>query len=236
VVGIVGNIRGEGLAEEPSPGFYVPYQQRPEERGELAVGHAAVLLIEPRAGMENLADAIRGAIADVDPNQPVPEITALERIVSDGVAPERFRAILLGTFAVIALILVVAGIYGVIEYLVAERRHEFGIRMAMGATNEDIVKGVLGWGLRLAAVGIVLGLIAVFVVNRYIGSLLFGLTPTDPTTLLGAVVAVLLVTLTACFVPARKATRVDPVIALSGQDRSTGSDRRPGPSASGRTV
>lgn len=217
VVGVVGNIRGRGLADDPGPGFYIPYQQRPETRVELALGRNAVILATSQAQVENLSTPLREGIWEVDPQQPISEIATLETVLSEAVSPQRFRAVLLGTFAAIAVILVIAGIYGVIDYLVAERTHEFGIRMAMGATHRDIVKRVLRWGLRLTALGVVLGLITVFVVNRYLASLLFGVTPTDPLTMLASVVTLILVTLTACFIPTRRATRVDPVIALRAE-------------------
>lgn len=217
VVGVVDRIRGNGLAKKPRAGFYISYQQRPETPVELSVGRNAVLLVQSRARPEELAAPLRAAIWNVDPLQPVAEIQTLESVISEGVSPERFRAVLLGVLASLALVLVVAGIYGVIEYLVAERTHEFGIRMAMGATGGDIVRRVLRWGLRLAVVGVVIGMFGVFYLNRYLTDFLFGVTPTDSLTLIGSVLAVVLVTLAACWVPARRATRVDPIIALRSE-------------------
>ena len=169
---------------------------------------------------------LREGIWQVDPRQPLPEIATLESILSDGVSPQRFHAALLGIFAVIALILVVTGTYGVVAYLVAERTPEFGIRMAMGATGADILARVLRWGLRLAAIGVVLGILGVLVLNRYLASLLFGVTPTDPPTVTVAVALVVLVTLTACLVPAVRASRVDPALALQPDRRVAGEARR----------
>jgi len=217
VVGIVGDIRGRGLAEDPGPGFYIPYQQRPQTFVELATGHRAYVLAATDGAIASLGRSLRQAIWDVDPAQPVPEVTTLAAVLAERVGPERFRATLLGAFAAIALILVIAGIYGVVAYVVAERRHEFGIRRALGATGRNIVGNVLGWGLRLTGVGIALGLITVLAVNRYLASLLFGVAPGDPWTLAAAAAAVVLVTLAACLIPARTATRVNPMVALRAE-------------------
>jgi predicted permease len=214
VVGVVGNIRGSGLASDPRPGFYVSYQQRAETVTELAAGRNAVILARAAVGAGDLSQPLRRGIWDVDPLQPIPTIRTLQSIISAGVNPQRFRAVLVGSFAAIALILVVAGIYGVIEFLVAERTHEFGIRMAVGATTGDIVQRVLSWGLRLAAWGLVLGTIGILIVNRYLASMLFGVTPTDPVTTLTSAMAIMVVALAACVVPARKATGIDPVAVL----------------------
>ena len=214
VVGVVSDTRGSGLANGPRQGFYIPYLQRPENATELAVGHDVVLLVVSRDGMAVLAQPLRDAIWEVDPRQPIPEIAALDDVMADGVSPERFHAVLLGVFATIALVLVVTGTYGVVAHLVADRAHEFGIRMAMGATARDILESVLRWGLRLAAAGIALGMAMVLIVNRYLASLLFGVTPTDPLTVAASVVIISLVTLTACLIPAVRAARLDPSVAL----------------------
>lgn len=219
VVGVVADTRSRGLADPPGPGFYIPYQQRPATFVELAVGRRAFVLVAHRDEVGNLGRSLRRAIWEVEPAQPVPEVTTLGDVLAERVSPERFRALLLGTFAAIALILVIAGIYGVIAYMVAERTHEFGVRRALGATASDIMKDVLGWGLRLSAAGLLLGIIAVVMVNRYLASLLFGVTPTDPATLLAAAMAIVVVTLAACLIPARVATRVDPMIALRAEGR-----------------
>jgi putative ABC transport system permease protein len=214
VVGVVADIRGSGLANEPRPGLYIPYRQRPVNVAELAVGRNAFFLVRSQASVENLAAALRRGVWDVDPLQPVPEIVSLDNLVARGLSPQRFRAALLGAFAAIALILVIAGIYGVVAYLVEERTHEFGIRMAMGATGSDMVRRVLRWGLRLTAIGVGLGIVGVFLFSRFLVGLLFGVTPMDPWTVLASVVALVLVGLAACFVPVRRAARVDPVEAL----------------------
>jgi putative ABC transport system permease protein len=217
VVGVVGNIRGGGLARDARPGFYIPYTQRPGTLSEIAVGRIAVFLVRSSRSGVTLADPVRRAIWAVNPQQPVTALTSLADAVAQGAAPHRFRAVLVGTFAAIALVLVLVGIYGVIEYAVAERTHEFGIRMALGATRRAILGDVLLWGLRLAAIGAVVGLAGVFALNRFLAGMLFGVTPTDPATVAAAIAAIGVVTVVACVLPARRATTVDPTVALRYQ-------------------
>ncbi len=215
VVGVAGDIRGGGLAREPGPGVYIPYQQRPATPTELAVGRNVDLLAVARGDDSKLGAALRAAIWEVDPLQPVPEMESLAGAVAEGASPERFRAVLLGAFAGLALLLVVAGIYGLLERLVVERTRELGIRRALGATEADVVRSVLAWGLRLASVGIVLGTALGLLAGRSLSSFLFGVAPADPWTFAASVAVVLLVTLAACLVPVRRAIRVDPAVALS---------------------
>lgn len=181
------------------------------------MGRKAVFLVRSRLDREALAGPLRHAVWEADPVLPLPEIASLRSLVVEGVAPERFRTVLLAAFAVVALALVLAGIYGVVEYLVAERTHEFGVRMALGATGGDVMKNVIMDGLRLTVVGVVLGFAGVFALTRYLTGMLFGVTPTDPVTLTASVALVTLVTLAACLIPARWATRVDPMIALNAE-------------------
>ena len=214
VVGVVGNTRGAGLAKDADAGFYIPYTQRPGTTSEIAVGRIAVFLVRSTMPSFALATPMREAILAVNPQQPTRMPVPLADAVAAGAAPQRFRAVLLGTFAGIALVLVLVGIYGVIEYAVGERTREFGIRMALGATPNSIVKDVLMWGLRLACVGAILGVAAAFVLNRFLANMLFGVTPTDPLTFTIALATIGAVTVAACVVPARRATSVDPSIAL----------------------
>ncbi len=222
VVGVTADIRGGGLSRDPGPGFYIPYRQRPATVTEITMGHQAVFLVRSRLGSRAMAAALRRAIWSVDPHQPVPEISTLDRDIARGVAPQRFRAVLLGSFAGLALLLVLVGIYGVIEYGVSERTREFGIRMALGAGRPTILRTVLVRGLSLAAMGAAVGLIGVWALNRYLRSMLFGVTPTDATTVTVAIGAILLATLAACLVPALRATRVDPLVALRAEGRVPG--------------
>ncbi|MDP2481537.1 MAG: ABC transporter permease [Candidatus Palauibacterales bacterium] len=222
VVGVAADIRGGGLAREPGPGFYVPYGQRPSTVPEITMGHQAVFLVRSGLGAGALAGPLRRAIWSVDARQPVPEVSTLAGDVARGAAPQRFRAELLGSFAGLALLLVLVGVYGVVEFAVSERTREFGIRMALGADRGAILRGVLLRGLRLTAAGAILGVVVVVVVNRYLRSLLFGVTPTDLRTVAVALGVTVVASLAACVVPALRATRVDPLVALRAEGRLPG--------------
>jgi putative ABC transport system permease protein len=138
----------------------------------------------------------------------------MENLVSDAVTQPRFNLILLGIFGCIALVLSASGIYGVMSYTVTQRTHEIGIRMALGAGSRDVLRMVIGQGLRLAVIGIGLGLLASFLLTRYLSSLLFGVSATDPLTFALVALFLALVALAACFIPARRAAKVDPMVAL----------------------
>jgi putative ABC transport system permease protein len=221
IVGIVANSRGSGLGKEPGQGFYISNQQRPDNLSEFAVGRHAFFLIQSQLPAEDLADALRAAIWEIDPLQPLPTITPLSEIIADGARPQQFRASLLGIFAALAVILVVAGIYGVVEYVIVERTHELGIRKALGASAGDIVAMMLKWGLRLTLIGVMLGLLGVFFLDRFIATLLFGVKSTDVLTIGLSMAAVAMVALAACFVPARRIAAVDPSVALRADGRSS---------------
>ncbi len=206
IVGVVGDIRQEGLAEDLRPEIYVPYRQFPLR--------SMTLVARAESNPLNLTAAIRSQVLAVDPGQPISNVKTLERQLSDSVAQPRLSMILLGTFAALALILAALGVYGVMSYTVAGRTREIGIRMALGASRVDVLKMVVSQGMALAITGIAAGLIGAFALTRFMESLLYEVTATDPITFI--VVAVLLagVALAACFVPARRATRVDPMVAL----------------------
>jgi ABC-type antimicrobial peptide transport system permease subunit len=163
-----------------------------------------------------VTDAVRRAVTRVDPDLPLFGVETMERRVDDSLASRRIPLVLLGVFAGVALFLAVVGIYGALAYAVAQRTREIGIRMAMGSAPRDVFGRVVAEGFRVTAVGLVLGVVAALLATRLIRSLLFAVEPTDPW-VLGAVTAVLaLVGLVACLVPARRATAVDPVRALTG--------------------
>jgi putative ABC transport system permease protein len=214
VMGVVAGIRGSGLANDHRPGFYISYQQRPETPVELALGRNAVLLVSTRADAESLAQPLRQAIWDVDPRQPISEVTTLDRIVSESVTPQRFRAVLMGAFSAIALILVIAGIYGVIACVVVERTHEIGVRMAFGAPKARVLWLVVRQALVLTAVGVAVGVAAALGATRLLTSFLFGVSATDWATFGGAALLLGCVAVVASYVPARGAARVDPMVAL----------------------
>jgi ABC-type antimicrobial peptide transport system permease subunit len=146
--------------------------------------------------------------------QVVYNVNSMESIVADSLAPRRFSMMLLGVFAALALVLSSVGIYGVVSYMVGQRTHEIGIRMALGAQQSDVLKIVLGQGAMMALAGVVAGLIGAIVLTRLMTKMLFNVSPTDPLTLVGVSVILTLVALVACYAPARRAMKTDPIIAL----------------------
>src|SRR5262249_50404134 len=161
-----------------------------------------------------LAASVRDAVWSVDPDQPVSKIRTMDEIVSGSVSRQRFNLILMEVFAALALILAAVGIYGVMSYTVTQRTHEIGIRMALGARRSDVLRLVVGEGARLVAIGVVIGLGSAYGLTRLMSSLLFGVSATDPATFGIIAAALVLVSLLASYIPARRATRVDPMIAL----------------------
>ena len=158
--------------------------------------------------------AIQAAIREVDKDQPVYQIQTIDELIRDSVSTRRFALTILILFAVLGLVLAVSGIYGVISYSVSQRTQEIGIRMALGASGTDVLRLVLGQFMRVTMIGVVLGLAGAYLLTRLMTSLLFGVTPTDITTFVLVSVGLSLVALVACIIPARRATKVDPLVAL----------------------
>ena len=206
IVGVVNDTKEAGLDAPTRPEIYVPFSQRPRA--------AMTLIAHTAAGPEQLADAMRAAVQAVDPKQPVYRVSTMEHFFSAQVAVPRATMFLLGALAVAALILAAVGIYGVMAYAVTQQTHEIGIRMALGATQRDVLRLVVGQGITLTLIGEVVGLAGAFALTRLMTSLLFGVSATDPATF--TVIALLLtgVALLACYIPARRATKVDPLVAL----------------------
>ena len=205
VVGVVGDVHHTGLNTPANPEIYLSDLQEPN--GALAV------MIRTSGDPLQLAGAARSELKSLDKDLPV-TITTMDQVFSNSVAGQRFNALLLGIFASLALILATIGVFGVINYSVAQRTHEIGIRLALGAQRGDVFKLVVGHGLILALVGVTLGAMGAFALTRLITGLLFGVSPTDATTFVAVSVLVTGVAMLACYLPARRATRVDPLVAL----------------------
>jgi putative ABC transport system permease protein len=161
-----------------------------------------------------LAESIRREVRAIDPNEPVFSVRTMDEVVAAAMAERRFTMLLLALFAATALALSAIGTYGVMAYFVTQRTHEIGIRMALGASRRDVVAMVLRQGVRLAAAGVMAGVVGALLITRAIGDLLFGVGPRDPWTLVALSAALTAVALLACYIPARRATRVDPIRAL----------------------
>ena len=209
VVGIVGNVREQELAGEPDPMFYVPYAQWPMDFFTIAM--------RTDRELEAIIPLARRALREVDPELPMFEVQTAEQIVADSVARPRFYMILLGGFAAVALVLSGIGIYGVIAYLVAQRTHEIGVRMALGASSARVTRMVLGESLTIAGVGIAVGLAGAFLLTRLLSSLLFGVKPTDPLTFTAVALILGAIAILASWLPAMRAARLEPVMAMRAE-------------------
>jgi putative ABC transport system permease protein len=207
IVGVVGDVRHESLDTQSGPEYYVPYTQAPEASMSLVVRSSVT-------NPESLAPMVREAIRQTDKEQFVADIQPMTKLIADSVARRRFNTLLTGLFAVVALVLSSVGIFGVMNYTVAQRTQEIGLRVALGAQTRDVLRLVLGQGMQLILFGLAVGLAASFALTRVLAGMLYGVTPTDPLTF--AAVSLLLagVALLACYIPARRATKVDPLVAL----------------------
>jgi putative ABC transport system permease protein len=206
VVGVVGNTRHEGLSSDVESEIYVPYLQQAGASMQLAVRTA----VEPTS----LAGAVRAQIAAIDPEQPIYNVTTLEQTLTESTAPRRFNVLLLGIFAAIALALATIGIYGVMAFSVTQRTHEIGLRMALGAEQRDVLGLILRQGLRLTLVGVALGVAGAWGLTRFLTSFLYGVRPSDPATFVLVSLALIAVSILASYIPARRAMKVDPMVAL----------------------
>jgi putative ABC transport system permease protein len=164
-----------------------------------------------------LVGAVRNQVSAVDRNQPISQVKTMERVMADSITPQRFSLLLIGIFAALALVLATAGIYGVISYTAGQRTHEIGVRVAMGARSVDVIKLVLTQALRLVAVGVILGLAGAMALTQVLERFLYGVKPGDPVTLIAVSFLLAAVAVAASYIPARRASRVDPVEALRYQ-------------------
>jgi len=209
IAGVTADVRTTDLIADPGPDFFLTYRQASTGGLSLVIRTA----VEP----ESLTAAVRDAVRAVDPNLPVSDIRTMEQIVSTTVAQPRFNLFLLGAFAGLALLLAAAGIHGVISYSVAERTHEIGIRKALGARARDVLRLVVGQGMKPALIGVAIGLAGAFALTRLMKNLLYGVSATDPVTFVIIALLLIVMALLACYIPARRAAKVDPMIALRGE-------------------
>lgn len=207
VVGVVKDVRQFELTAEPRPQMYLSYRQA----GFFAPRD---LVVKTDVDPASMAATVRKTVWEIDKDQPVSNIKTMEEILLDSIARQRFSMLLLAIFAAVALILAAVGIYGVMSYSVAQRTHEIGIRMALGAQTGAVLKLAVGYGLKLVIAGIAIGLIAAFFLTRVMSTLLFGVTATDPVTFTVISLLLIFVAAVASYIPARRATKVDPIIAL----------------------
>jgi predicted permease len=206
IVGVVGNIRQESITNEVIPEIYVPFAQMP-------MNSMTVFL---RTGSDPLAvaRAVRSEVLAIDKNQPIYDVKTLEQRVNEAVAVSRSLMVLFTAFALLALVLGAVGIYGIISYSVTQRTHEIGIRMALGAQTGNVLRLIMKNGLALVLTGIVIGIASAFALTRFLATLLFEVTPTDGVTFVFVSLLFFVIAMIASLIPAVRATRVDPLVAL----------------------
>jgi putative ABC transport system permease protein len=213
IVGVVGHVRQSGLDEEGRPGIYRPWTQI---RAGMAAGYARAMDLVVKTSVEptRLVEPIRGEVQSLDRDQPLGNVRTLASLVEQTVAPRRFSMTLAGAFAFVALVLGAVGLYGVLSYTVAQRAREIGIRMALGAQRGDVHRLVISQGMALALGGVAAGVLASLALTRLMSGLLFGVSATDAPTFVLITLLLISVALVACYLPARRASKVDPLIAL----------------------
>lgn len=209
IVGVVGDVRQTGLYGEQLAELYAPYAQ--ERRSWMSPQN---LVVRTNRDAASLAGAVREAVWKVDKDQPVSDVKTMDQVFAAAVSRERFQTLLLGLFAALALVLACVGLYGVISYAVAQRTHEIGLRMALGARPWDVLRLVLSQGMTLTFAGLAFGIAGAFAVTPVMADMLYGVTATDAVTFSSVAVLLVLVAFLACYVPARRATKVDPLVAL----------------------
>ena len=209
IVGVVGNVHHEGLDATPRPTMYTPFAYEPFG--------TMTMMVKVAGRPEDFAASARQVVRGIDASLPAFAITPLKEVVTESVAQRRFSMLLLAVFAGVALFLAAVGLYGVVAYAVSQRTQEIGVRMAIGAQRKDVLRMVLSSGLKLALAGIAVGVVAALALARYVQSLLFEVTPFDPWSYVATAAVLLAVSALACYVPARRATAVDPLVALRAE-------------------
>lgn len=211
IVGVVGDVKFSGLGEEPGPQLYLPYTQPYRNR---RMPLSVALVVRTDSNTQSVVPLLRRQVQTIDKELPLFHVITMQELVYESTSAPRFRGLLLGTFAFFALVLAVAGVYGVVAHGVVYRTHEIGVRVSLGATPNDILRLIVGQGAQLALRGVALGLIAAFGLTRLISSLLFGISPTDPVTFVAVSASLIAAALLASYLPARRATKIDPMAAL----------------------
>lgn len=211
IIGVVGDIRHASLTEPPVPTAFIDYRQDLESWPRMA------FVVKTRTDAASFASAVRTSLVTLDPQQPVYAVETMDQLLSASVASRRFVMSLIGSLAFIALSLAMVGIYSVISFSVSERTREIGIRMALGAKRRDVLRLVLGQGMLVAVLGIVAGVGVAFALTRLLTTLLFEVSATDPKTFALVASLLTLVAFFACYLPARRATQVDPLVALKDE-------------------
>jgi putative ABC transport system permease protein len=209
IVGVIGDVKQLGLDSNAKPEVYFPYLQ--------AASPEMSVVVRTTADPLNLTAAVKSEIQKIDKDLPVGDSETMQQLLAMSISGRRFNMLLLTVFAVVALALAVVGIYGVMSYAVTQRTQEIGVRMALGARAIDVLKLVLKNGMSLALIGVAIGLAGAFALTRLLASLLFQVTPTDKATFAGVAVSLIVVALLACYIPARRATKVDPLVALRNE-------------------
>jgi putative ABC transport system permease protein len=209
IIGVVGDAKHKELDKKAVPMSYWPMAQDPSG--------SMTFVIRTRGDAPAVAAAARNVIQKLDPQQSVGDVYTLESLVGDSIARQRFNALLFSVFALVALLLSAGGIYGVMSYAVAQRAHELGVRVALGARSRDVLKLVIGQGMKLVLAGVAFGLVAAFGLTRLLRNLLFEVSETDPSMFVGVAALLAAVALAACYLPARRATKADPLIALRSE-------------------
>ncbi|HEX4379655.1 MAG TPA: FtsX-like permease family protein, partial [Candidatus Acidoferrum sp.] len=202
IVGVVGDVHQFGLEAGPTYDVYVPG------------AWPSHLLVRTANDPATIAAAVTRIVHEVDPNVPINEVITVDGLLSRSLSPRRFAMVLIGVLASLALALSAVGIYGVMSYTVGQRTQEIGVRMAMGAQPRDMLALILGRGARLALAGVAIGVLGALALTRFLSSLLFGVAPKDPLTFAAVALLLFAVALAACYFPARRAMRVDPMVAL----------------------
>jgi len=217
IVGVVGHVKQWGLVSDDNESLraelYLPYMQLPDPAMLLSWSGTGVMVRYDKTA-RNMGDSLRSAVKGIGGEYVMSRTQTMQEIISDSLASQRFSMSVLGIFALLALLLASVGIYGVVSYLVGQRTQEIGIRMALGAKQRDVLYMVLRDGMKMVLAGVILGCVAALGLTHLMASLLFGVRATDPLTFSGVAILLATVALAACYIPARRAMRVDPMVAL----------------------